>query len=181
MYLRVQKGMKAIELAAKLNVSSAYISHIERNQTGVSLETLEKICKVIGIPLNQFFFQTDLKPIDMSVIEAAKGLSDEKKRQLVSHRSIGQSVTDSSLPLCHLVMISAGSPVTALLPAGSFFMKKPHLHGLMNAPSLVTGMTAWTCFSSSMSKSLLVSYPRSTMMCFFFYPTQSLKLPAETA
>jgi len=81
-YLRVQKGMKAIELAAKLNVSSAYISHIERNQTGVSLETLEKICKVIGIPLNQFF-QTDLKPIDMSVIEAAKGLSDEKKRQLV--------------------------------------------------------------------------------------------------
>ncbi|GGL58073.1 helix-turn-helix domain-containing protein [Sporolactobacillus putidus] len=79
--IRLEHGLKAVDLADTLKVSKGYLSKVESNKTGVSLETLETICEAIGITLAQFF-QTDLKPVDMSVLEAISGLSEEKKKQL---------------------------------------------------------------------------------------------------
>lgn len=79
--MRIEHGLKGVDLAGELGVSKGYLSKVESNKTGVSLETLENICEAIGITLAQFF-QTDIKAVDMSVLEAISGLSDEKKKQL---------------------------------------------------------------------------------------------------
>lgn len=79
--IRKSRGMRAVDLAEKLGVSKAYISKVESNKTGVSFDTLEKICSVIGVTLSEFF-SDELSPADLRLLKSAKGLSTAKKRQL---------------------------------------------------------------------------------------------------
>lgn len=78
--LKHEKGYSYTEIADKTGLTTSYISNIHQGKT-VGINNLEKICSAIGITLSQFF-QADVKPVDLSVLEAISGLSDEKKKQL---------------------------------------------------------------------------------------------------
>lgn len=48
--IRMRKGMKAGELARRLDVSKSYISRIEREQRRINTDLLERIGEVLGVP-----------------------------------------------------------------------------------------------------------------------------------
>ena len=50
---RKAAGMKQRELAKALGVSVAYISKIERGETPVNLQNLEKISRVLNAPIQE--------------------------------------------------------------------------------------------------------------------------------
>lgn len=56
--LRIEQGMTLAELGEKVNLSTSYLSQIERDKTSPSLTTLESIAKSLNIGL-RYFFETD--------------------------------------------------------------------------------------------------------------------------
>jgi len=52
---RKDKGLTQEELAEKIKVSRAYMGFIEQGRNTPSLEVLEKISKVLNIPLSDLF------------------------------------------------------------------------------------------------------------------------------
>lgn len=56
--LRIEHGMTLAELGEKVNLSTSYLSQIERDKTSPSLTTLESIAKSLNIEL-RYFFETD--------------------------------------------------------------------------------------------------------------------------
>lgn len=49
------KGITSNELAKKINVSATYISYLLNNKRNASVETLEKIAKVLGCKVSDLF------------------------------------------------------------------------------------------------------------------------------
>jgi transcriptional regulator with XRE-family HTH domain/uncharacterized RmlC-like cupin family protein len=56
--LRTQQGMTLAELGERTNLSTSYLSQIERDKTSPSLSTLETIAKALNIGL-RYLFETD--------------------------------------------------------------------------------------------------------------------------
>jgi transcriptional regulator with XRE-family HTH domain len=52
---RKQKGYKLIELAEMCEISSSFLSQIERDQANPSISTLHIIAEALGVPLAYFF------------------------------------------------------------------------------------------------------------------------------
>ena len=82
---RKERGISAKEIAISLGVSSSFISGIEKGTNKCSLETLDKICTILGVSLAEFFAdkalahptekQVLLTPEVRQVIEKVKKLS----------------------------------------------------------------------------------------------------------
>ncbi len=53
--LRLSRGKTIAELAAAIGRSVGYISQIERDQSGISIATLQKIADFLGVGINWFF------------------------------------------------------------------------------------------------------------------------------
>lgn len=53
--LRQSRGKTIAELAAAIGRSVGYISQIERDQSGISISTLQKIADFLGVGINWFF------------------------------------------------------------------------------------------------------------------------------
>lgn len=53
--LRKQKGLTQEQLADKIRVSSTYIGFIEQGQRNPSLNTLDKIARVLGVKVQELF------------------------------------------------------------------------------------------------------------------------------
>lgn len=53
--LRLSRGKTIAELAAAIGRSVGYISQIERDQSGISIATLQKISDFLGVGINWFF------------------------------------------------------------------------------------------------------------------------------
>ena len=51
--LRESKGIKLEQLAEKSNFSSSYLSKIERGDTGISVQTLERILNPLNYTLSE--------------------------------------------------------------------------------------------------------------------------------
>lgn len=81
--IRTAKGLSAKQIADAMGIKPPYISDLERGKKGMTINTLEKICEVLDISLVDFF-QMDKKPIDLDILDAVGGLSEEKKKQLVA-------------------------------------------------------------------------------------------------
>jgi XRE family transcriptional regulator of biofilm formation len=65
--LRMDKGLSLSELAEKARVAKSYLSSIERDiQSNPSIHFLEKICIVLGVPI-EFFLQD--KPSSHEVLD----------------------------------------------------------------------------------------------------------------
>lgn len=52
---REQKGWNRAELAQKVDVSAAFMTHIERGTRGVSMETIETFAEIFGVPYTALF------------------------------------------------------------------------------------------------------------------------------
>ena len=53
--LRKEKKMSQEELASKLGISRSYLTKIENGQRGLSIEIMQKLCKVFNITMEEFF------------------------------------------------------------------------------------------------------------------------------
>jgi transcriptional regulator with XRE-family HTH domain len=54
--LRKRKGIQQNELAERSGISQTYLSQIENGSRSATLETLEKVCKALDIPLSIISF-----------------------------------------------------------------------------------------------------------------------------
>ncbi|WP_409290477.1 helix-turn-helix domain-containing protein [Peribacillus sp. SCS-37] len=60
--IRKEKRMSMSELAEKAGVAKSYLSSLERNlQTNPSIQFLEKISVVLGVPVDSLLFDTPSK------------------------------------------------------------------------------------------------------------------------
>lgn len=59
--LRTEQGMTLAELGEKTNLSTSYLSQIERDKTTPSLATLTGVAKTLDVSL-RYFFETDSEP-----------------------------------------------------------------------------------------------------------------------
>lgn len=53
--LRVEKKLTQEKLALEAGLNRAYIGYIERGERNPSIETVEKIAKVLGVSLSKLF------------------------------------------------------------------------------------------------------------------------------
>jgi len=71
--LRLQKGLNQVDIYTKIGLSSSYYSEIENGKKNVTIETLEKICKVLDISMSEFFADdTEKVVIDNEIIKIIK-------------------------------------------------------------------------------------------------------------
>lgn len=61
MHLRIRKareeqGFTRETLAEKLDVSVSYLAELERGRTGISVKTLMKVCKLLGLSADYVLF-----------------------------------------------------------------------------------------------------------------------------
>jgi len=54
--LRKKKGIRQNRLAEKSGISQTYLSQIENGSRSATLDTLEKICEVLNVPLSILSF-----------------------------------------------------------------------------------------------------------------------------
>lgn len=54
--LRKRKGIQQNELAERSGISQTYLSQIENGSRSATLETLEKVCEALNIPLSIISF-----------------------------------------------------------------------------------------------------------------------------
>lgn len=88
--LRQEKKMSLSELALKAGVAKSYLSSLERNlQTNPSVQFLEKIASVLGIPIDSLILEQlnkeDLDSEWMKLVQEAmtSGVSKEQFREFI--------------------------------------------------------------------------------------------------
>ncbi|MFJ5768961.1 helix-turn-helix domain-containing protein [Psychrobacillus sp. NPDC093180] len=57
--LRIQKGYTLKDIADKTNLTSSFLSQLERSKTSVTLQSLSKISKALGVTQSYFFTQQE--------------------------------------------------------------------------------------------------------------------------
>ena len=83
--IRKEKKVTLKELSAKTNLSTGYLSQLERGMTSVAVESLQSIAKVLEVDLDTFFhkprkkasddtpivrsYERDMKPIAPTIIQ----------------------------------------------------------------------------------------------------------------
>lgn len=53
--LRTSRGITLAELAEKVDRSIGYVSQLERDQSGITIATLQKVAEALGVGINWFF------------------------------------------------------------------------------------------------------------------------------
>src|SRR3954468_7921671 len=88
--LRLEKKMSLSELALKAGVAKSYLSSLERNlQTNPSVQFLEKIGSVLGVPVDNLILEQpnkeDLDSDWMKLVQEAmaSGVSKEQFREFL--------------------------------------------------------------------------------------------------
>ncbi|PLT32598.1 helix-turn-helix domain-containing protein [Bacillus sp. V5-8f] len=88
--LREEKRMSMTELADRAGVAKSYLSSLERNlQTNPSIQFLEKISAVLGVPIDYLLHdEVDTKNVDeewLAIIKEAmdSGVSKEQFREFI--------------------------------------------------------------------------------------------------
>ena len=57
--LRLERGLQQNEVAAKIGISQAYLSNIEKGRNNITLENLLKLHEVLQCPMSSFFVDID--------------------------------------------------------------------------------------------------------------------------
>ena len=88
--IRKEKNMSMSELAEKAGVAKSYLSSLERNlQSNPSIQFLEKIANVLGIPVDTLLYDApDQNTLDsewMSIVQEAmkSGVSKQQFREFI--------------------------------------------------------------------------------------------------
>jgi HTH-type transcriptional repressor of puuD len=82
--LRINAGLTTKQLAEAVGVGQSFISQVENNVSGIKLQTLEAICKALGVTLSEFFREDPEElPMDIrQLVQLAKELSPEQRHHL---------------------------------------------------------------------------------------------------
>lgn len=87
--LRQERNLSQYKLAEKADVSQSFLSALEAGKKSPTVETLEKICRALGISLSEFFSRgnprlfPNLPPYISSLIDELRELTPEQ----ISHLS----------------------------------------------------------------------------------------------
>lgn len=83
-HFRNKRGLTAMQLAEKVNISREHLSAVENNIKPISLTTLQKICDSLGVALADFFIEenSDLPAEHKELLENAKALSPKQLKIL---------------------------------------------------------------------------------------------------
>jgi transcriptional regulator with XRE-family HTH domain len=57
--LRLERGQSLAQVAAAVDISTGFLSNLERSQTGVSLGIMHRLAHHYGTSLSEFFYQAD--------------------------------------------------------------------------------------------------------------------------
>ena len=83
---RVRRRWTQERLAAKIEVTPAYIGHIERAERGVSLETLVAICNQFGVTVD-YLFSDSYTPSDERHVNEIRslmsGLNENQRENMI--------------------------------------------------------------------------------------------------
>ncbi len=60
--LRRRRELTTGELAARVQVTSGFISQLEHSKTDPSLQTLQRVASALQVPLSSLLFDDDIKP-----------------------------------------------------------------------------------------------------------------------
>lgn len=87
---RLQSGMTQIELASQIGVRSSAISNWEKGQNSIDIDTLFKICKILGVSISKMTEAEEeidytLKDDDSIVIETYRKLPEAEKAHLLAY------------------------------------------------------------------------------------------------
>ena len=82
--LRNRANISGNQLAAKSGVSQSGINRIERGEQFPTTETLERICKALGITLAEFFADDseEMPPDLIRLLQSAKRLTPEQRESI---------------------------------------------------------------------------------------------------
>ena len=86
--LRKAKGFTLEELAERAEISTSYLSHIERGTRQAPLTTLENLAQILGINLYELFgsakseilVREEHSPYDAKIKGLLRGLSESQKK-----------------------------------------------------------------------------------------------------
>lgn len=71
---RQEQGLKLSDVAQISEISQGMLSKIENAQVSTSLETLSRLCEVLGIPLSTLFSQYDHQESHAMLVKSGEGL-----------------------------------------------------------------------------------------------------------
>ncbi|EPF73174.1 MULTISPECIES: helix-turn-helix domain-containing protein [Acinetobacter] len=71
---RQEQGLKLAEVAQIADISQGMLSKIENAQVSTSLETLSRLCEVLGIPLSTLFSQYDQQASQAMLVKQGEGM-----------------------------------------------------------------------------------------------------------
>ena len=83
---RINQGMTQDALSVAVNVTPAFIGHIERADRSLSLTTLVSIANTLNIPMNYLFADTEPTPDEKTLNDFAQlveGRSQETKKAVL--------------------------------------------------------------------------------------------------
>ena len=73
---RERLGISQEELAEKTGLTANYISTVERGASGISLEALQRLCRLLGVSTDRIIFGTDEPEVE--ALALARRISDIK-------------------------------------------------------------------------------------------------------
>ena len=73
---RERLGLSQEEFAEKTGLTANYISTVERGASGISLEALQRLCRLLGVSADRIIFGTD-EP-EAEALALARRISDIK-------------------------------------------------------------------------------------------------------
>lgn len=71
---RQEQGLKLSEVAQIAGISQGMLSKIENAQVSTSLETLSRLCEVLGIPMSTLFSQYDQQESHAMLVKSGDGM-----------------------------------------------------------------------------------------------------------
>lgn len=71
---RVNQGLKLSDVARIAGISQGMLSKIENAQVSTSLEVLNRLCDVLGMPMSRLFSQYDQQDRDAVLVKAGGGM-----------------------------------------------------------------------------------------------------------
>ena len=81
--LRILSGFTMMHIAFEAEMEYNQLSRIERGKINTSVYSLEKLCKVLGVPVSTFFLMVESGVITKSIsVGLVKKISIEKKINL---------------------------------------------------------------------------------------------------
>lgn len=110
--LRLKHGMTLAELSRKTNLSTSYLSQIERDKTTPSLSTLTGIAKMLNVPLRHFF-ETEAEAA--FVVRADERRVSTRSDSGATRQSLSTNTGNHKLAIDHIVLPPA-TPRQELAP-----------------------------------------------------------------